>query len=445
MICKTFKGGRTFQGAKATVKYLLNERVKSGEARVLRGSSDMTLAYIKQASKKQKWSWSSGVLSFAETLTEEQKRQVIEEFERVFFPGLDRDQYDLLVVEHSDKGRTELHYIAPRIELSSGLAFNPYFVNRDLKKKDLFQDYVNLLYGFSQWQNTKSVTKVKPKWSENAKKKDIRKSIDDALLPLIESNIIENRADLILQLEEWGFGLNRTGKDSITIIDESGKKHRLKGSIYSEEFEDGIRGIEEKIRRDKETTRARVSRDVQSVREELDRIVEHQAQTNRKRYARRDRAKQKEIRYDEKTARANTQEIKQREPDNTHNKQDKGRINNDRNRAKTIDRIRASRERARRRKRASAARVSSYTRAAKSDYQTFRKRRGERKFRRAAKASNFRAVERIFAEAEREVDKIIEAAEKRWKAAEEAKKKQPEIKSTLVDSSVEATLNHLKR
>jgi len=124
MICKFFRGGRTYSGAKSAINYLLNEneRVAQGQAKVLQGNPDVTLNIIKNI--KNKWKFSSGVMSFEELLDDKTKKEIIEEFKKTFFAGLEDDQYNLLIVEHSDKGRTELHFLIPRIELRTGKAYN---------------------------------------------------------------------------------------------------------------------------------------------------------------------------------------------------------------------------------------------------------------------------------------------------------------------------------
>jgi len=174
------------------------------------------------------------------------------------------------------------------MELSTGLSYNPYFVKRDFAKKDLFQEYINLKYGLSSYKDNREVTPRPPKWRETAKKKDIRQAFDDALLPLVEEGIITSREELIYQLEEWGFELNRTGKEYISVTDENGKNHRLKGHIYAESFT-SWGAVEEQIERERATVANGVSRELTAVRAELDRIIEQQSHTNRERYKRKDR------------------------------------------------------------------------------------------------------------------------------------------------------------
>jgi len=285
MIAKTFKGGKTSTGARATIEYLLNDRVSQGTSKLLFGDTDITLKLISQAEKKQKWSWSSGVLSFEELIKDRDTLDnIINDFEKTFFAGLEKEQYNILWVLHEDKGRTELHYIAPRIELRTGLSYNPYFVKRDFIKKDLFQEYINLKYNFSSFRDSREIVPRPPKWRETAKKKDIRKEFDNALIPLIESGIISSRQELIYQLEEWGFELNRTGKDYISVVDENGKKHRLKGLIYGESFTSWGE-VEKKIERERVATSNGTSKDFEKIRTELNRIIEQQAHTNRERYS----------------------------------------------------------------------------------------------------------------------------------------------------------------
>ena len=104
MLAKIFKGGLTYEGAVIMIAYLLNERVKRGLAKVVKGDSELTLRIIFQASKKFKWSWISGVLSFSEMLSKDVINSIIKDFERTFFCGMDQSQYNILWVLHIDKG-----------------------------------------------------------------------------------------------------------------------------------------------------------------------------------------------------------------------------------------------------------------------------------------------------------------------------------------------------
>ena len=281
MICKTFTGGRTTKGAISTVEYLLDDRVQKGSSKVIKGDSELTISIIKEAAKKQKWSWSSGVLSFEETLTDPQKLSVISDFEKTFFCGINPNDFNICWVNHEDKGRTELHYISPRIELSTGKAFNPYFVKRDFKKKDLFQDFINMKHGFSSHHDAAQMTHTSnKKWSKD--KTPLRSEIDEALVQLIKDGIVQNRDDVITTLREFGFEIGgRTNKDFISIIDEHGKTHRLKGAIYGENFTN-IRELTSKVEERKSQSGERNESNFKRILTELSRFINAAKFGNRK-------------------------------------------------------------------------------------------------------------------------------------------------------------------
>ena len=64
-------------------------------------------------------------------------------FERVLMPGLDKDQYSVLWVEHRDKGRLELNFLIPNTELLTGKRLQPYYDRADRPRIDAWQTIVN--------------------------------------------------------------------------------------------------------------------------------------------------------------------------------------------------------------------------------------------------------------------------------------------------------------
>ena len=104
MIVKFFRRG---QGSGAgPINYLLGGKHAAREgAKVLYGDPRLTEQLINTTPYQQKYK--AGVLSFtenAEIFTEEQKRDIMQRFEETLFVGLEPDQYDILWVEHTDKG-----------------------------------------------------------------------------------------------------------------------------------------------------------------------------------------------------------------------------------------------------------------------------------------------------------------------------------------------------
>jgi len=291
MIDKKMKGGRTHRGAVATFNYLLNQRVEEGTAKVLKGDPEITLNLIKEASKKQKWSWSSGVLSFSEKLSEETLREIIEEHEKVTFAGMSPGQYNITYILHIDKDRSELHYMIPRIELSTGKAMNPYFVKRDFKKKDIFQEYINQKYNLTSFLDNQVLTKdnkIAEKWpvgQKDEKWNSLKKKIDAYFQKGVRNGKFTSRDQIIEKLREQGYELsNNPGKSMISILDKDGNSRRLKGVIYSKDFKEGV-GVEMlKVNRPKTKKKPKGTRDLKKLTKALEQIIEKQAYGNREKY-----------------------------------------------------------------------------------------------------------------------------------------------------------------
>ena len=71
-------------------------------------------------------------------------------FEECLFPGLDKDQYQILWVQHQDKvnqdtgeTRLELNFVIPNVELSTGKRLQPFYAPVDLDRVDLFKQITN--------------------------------------------------------------------------------------------------------------------------------------------------------------------------------------------------------------------------------------------------------------------------------------------------------------
>lgn len=266
--------------------YLLNEREAQGTAKLLQGDPELTKSLIDSSNYAQKSV--VGVLSFEEAnLSEVKKREIMEQFEKSFMSGLEKEQYNILWVEHTDKGRLELNFVIPTQELTTGKRMQPYYHKADLGMKDTFQDYINLKYDLS---NPKDPTKEQTITVDDRKlhQKDY-KELDLKLHSLVLEGKIDNREEMVALLRDSGIEVAREGKDYISVkLPESGKAQRFKGGIYGEEF----RGIESIGRiREQETQRARefnkrdVKQELGKLEERVKRQRESRATENEKRYA----------------------------------------------------------------------------------------------------------------------------------------------------------------
>ncbi len=112
-------------GGSGPVDYLLGRERNREGATVLRGHPEAVRALIDSPPFSK--NYPSGVQSFAEkALPPGERERVTTRFERVLMPGLEKDQYSILWVEHQDKGRVVLNFVIPNMELQSGKRLEPY-------------------------------------------------------------------------------------------------------------------------------------------------------------------------------------------------------------------------------------------------------------------------------------------------------------------------------
>lgn len=280
--------------ASGATNYLLKERDESSDnpdskplplkkrehARVLSGDPVLTEYLINTTSCKQKYK--SGVLSFekrANELTEKQKFEIMKKFEEAIFCGLERDQYDILWIEHADKdideahpvGRLELNFLIPGQELRSGKRLQPFYAGADLVRVDAFKDVVNYEYKLAdpnepkraRLTNSHSENSAPPSayitkgYDRQAAKKDaeiiknppnrevLREAINRRIEYDFKTGLIESREGTLLSLRRLGLKIERlNSENSISVScrnlkDKHGKpRHlRLEGGIYKKDFD----------------------------------------------------------------------------------------------------------------------------------------------------------------------------------------------------------------
>lgn len=150
MIVTFFKTGKG--SAKSAFNYLLNaERVKNGTAKLLSGNPDVITFLTEQRMKDPNYRggalYTSGVLSFSaddsSTLDDRKLRQIMNRFEKTLFPSLDRARFNVAWVLHTDKNRTELHFVIQNFDLETKKTITPFVAERDLARVNSFKNKVN--------------------------------------------------------------------------------------------------------------------------------------------------------------------------------------------------------------------------------------------------------------------------------------------------------------
>lgn len=257
MIVKFHPRGRG--GGAGPVDYLLGKDRQREGATVLQGKPEEVRELIDASPYVKKYT--SGVLSFAEAdLPPGQREKLMASFERVLMPGLDKDQYSILWVEHADKGRLELNFLIPNTELLTGRRLQPYYDRADRPRIDAWQTIVNGRLGLhdpNAPENRRALVTPSglPKTTQEA-----AEAITRGLLSLASSGELKSRQDVTDTLEGAGFEVVRTTKSSISIADpDGGRNIRLKGAIYEQSFY-GLEGLRGEI----ESAAAEYRRDAES-------------------------------------------------------------------------------------------------------------------------------------------------------------------------------------
>ena len=232
MVVKFF--GNKKGGSTASIDDLLNERKSKGTARLLQGDEQLTRDIINSLNFKQKTT--VGCLSFEEkNISEDLKYKLMADFENMLLPNM-QDRYNILWVEHIDKGRLELNFVIPKIDLESQKSLNPYYHKADLKRVELWQDLTNLENSFTNPKDPSKARTLETNSKELHLSKDYE-TLDKTLHELVNAGALESRADIIELLQKNNIEVTRTGADYLAIkLPESKKAKRFKGEIYNEQF-----------------------------------------------------------------------------------------------------------------------------------------------------------------------------------------------------------------
>jgi hypothetical protein len=272
---KNKKGGST-----ASIDYLLNKkRVQNGTAKILQGSEKHTRDIINSITKKQKVTF--GVLSFEEKdIPEQQKKELMNEFEKTFFAGMKKEQYNILWVQHTDKDRLELNFVIPKVELSTGKSFNPYYHKTDFHLAELFQTKMNLKYNYTDPKDPAKQSSIQGNKKALGIFKGYR-NLDKKLKELVRDGVLQSRDDIIQVLKNNDIEITDIKSDKIEVKLKDSKKPRyLKGGIYTDEFRsiDELRDVsQEQAQREREFASRDSEVEYRKVSERLERAVSKRA------------------------------------------------------------------------------------------------------------------------------------------------------------------------
>jgi hypothetical protein len=252
---------------------------------VLRGNPDRTEAVI-DASRHQ-WTYRAGVISFAaeDAPTEKQQAEVMDQFERLAFAGLDPEQYDVLWVRHIHEDRVELHFCTPRLELTSGRSLNIAPPGYE-KAFDSLRDVMNQRHGWADPMELERIQEVRDT-IETPSRAQGRDELHAWLQDQISVGLITDRASILDALTDAGFDIPRAGKAYLTAQDpDTGERWRLKGEIFHEDWQadPAEREAERGAGHDKAGLRRLDGISAGELQDRFEQNCDHRASYNRERY-----------------------------------------------------------------------------------------------------------------------------------------------------------------
>ncbi len=234
----------TGSGGRAAA-YLMGTHDHKGEERagveVLRGDPVLFAALADSLPFLQRYT--SAVISWAaeEAPTEDEIDGVLDDFEKLAFAGLDRQDVHLTAVLHREAdGSVHVHILIPRVHLGTGKSLNVAPPGQR-GHFDSLRNKWNYSMGWARPDDPLRRRPVQPSFDAYRDGKDpkaIKQQISEYLLGSIAQGVITNAAELRRKVVEMGCEITRSGADHLSIKPEGYPKAiRLKGEIYGESWE----------------------------------------------------------------------------------------------------------------------------------------------------------------------------------------------------------------
>ena len=291
MIVDFFRHGTGL--SKGCLDYLLGEDRVREHAQVLSGDVELTAQLIDSSPFAKKYT--SGCLSFYEhDLSDQDKQQIMQNFEQCLFPGLDQDQYKVLWVQHQDKvnqvtgeTRLELNFVIPNVELSTGKRLQPFYAPVDLDRVDLFKQITNAEHRLYDPDDPNNQQLLINKKNLPKDVRDFKAQLHQRIYRAVANGEIADRQKLVEWLESNDVKVTRQTQKSISIenpYEGATRPIRLNGEVYEQGFRatgEYRQEIQQRIEEYRGTTSERYRANVT----EYQRQLEHKSQYHSDRYS----------------------------------------------------------------------------------------------------------------------------------------------------------------
>jgi len=245
MIVQFFRYGNGL--SKGPLDYLLGKDRDRDYAKVLQGDVSEVSGLIDTSPFAKKYT--SGCLSFYEhDLSDQDKQQIMQNFEQALFPGMDQSQYRVLWIEHQDKKneetgkrRLELNFLIPNIEILTGQCLQPYFDRADRSRVDLFKKITNYEYQLHDADDPLYQQDIKHAKNLPKAVNEIKETLNILATKAVENGLITDRQSMKTWLLDLGLEISRETKKSLSIKnpnndDPNARPIKLKGAIYEQDF-----------------------------------------------------------------------------------------------------------------------------------------------------------------------------------------------------------------
>ena len=291
MIVDFFRHGSGL--SKNCLDYLLGEDREREQALLLSGDVELTAQLIDSSPFAKKYT--SGCLSFYEhDLNDQDKQQIMQNFEQCLFPALDPDQYQILWVQHQDKvnqdtgeTRLELNFVIPNVELSTGKRLQPFYAPVDLDRVDLFKQITNTEHSLYDPDDPEHRQLFLNKKNLPKDVKDFKEQLHQRIYRAVANGDVADRQELVKWLESNQITVTRQTSKSISIenpYEDAKRPIRLNGEIYEQSFRatgEYRQEVQQRITEYRGTTGERYRANVTDYQRQL----EHKSQYHSDRYS----------------------------------------------------------------------------------------------------------------------------------------------------------------
>lgn len=235
MLVKFFRN-KGHGSAKASLDYLLGKDRDRLGATLLSGNPELSQAIADGLEFKNRYT--VGCLSFEESnIDKATKQAIMDSFERTVFAGLNREQYNITWVEHTDKGRLELNFFTPNVELDSGKRYQPYYDKADRGLINDWKAVINHECNLSDPHAPEKARTQKHSFTMPKDVKGLKNAITEHLELLASEKLIEDRTDVKNAITDLGLEIVRETPKSLSIKNPDGQRNiRLSGAIYEQDY-----------------------------------------------------------------------------------------------------------------------------------------------------------------------------------------------------------------